>query len=79
MFVWPSLMWENSCPSSQSSSAGDIPFTSAECRLTLFFPMNGRDQGGAAGALEAIGLGDAAVLDRELRAWTAARPPDSGR
>jgi hypothetical protein len=47
-------------------------------RLDRFY-RGWRDQGGAAGALEAIGLGDAAVLDRELRAWTAARPPDSGR
>lgn len=44
-------------------------------RLDRFY-QGWRDRGGAAGALDAIGLGDAAVLDRELRAWTAA-PPDA--
>jgi ABC-2 type transport system permease protein len=47
-------------------------------RLDRFY-QGWRDRGGAAGALDAIGLMDAAVLDRELRAWTAARPPDSAR
>jgi hypothetical protein len=47
-------------------------------RLDRFY-QGWRDHGGAAGALDAIGLMDAAVLDRELRAWTAARPPDSAR